>query len=81
MRYKTILAASGKISRDVFLKAVASLGIPEESYRMGEEVFVKGFRQASVARRVGVSRQRVHSVCIELLRAINQSVQKRERRT
>lgn len=80
VRYKSVLAASGNVPHAVFLKAAKSLGVPKESYRIGDEVFVKGFRQASVARHVGVSRQRVHTVCTELLEAINQLMPKMEQR-
>lgn len=69
--FKTVSAACGHVSRAVFVKAARRLGLSSESYRIAEEVFLKGYRQATVARHVGVSRQRVHSVCRELLEEIN----------
>ena len=69
--YETVSAACGHVSRAVFVKAARRLGLTSESYRIADEVFLKGYRQATVARHVGVSRQRVHSVCRELLAEIN----------
>lgn len=69
--FKTVAAACGRVSRAVFVKAAKRLGLSPESYRIADEVFLKGFRQATVARHVGVSRQRVHSVCREMLDEIN----------
>ena len=69
--FKTVSAACGHVSRAVFVKAARRLGLSSESYRIADEVFLKGYRQATVARHVGVSRQRVHSVCRELLEEIN----------
>jgi hypothetical protein len=69
--FKTVAAACGRVSRAVFVKATRRLGLSPESYRIADEVFLKGFRQATVARHVGVSRQRVHSVCREVLVEIN----------
>jgi len=69
--YKTVMAACRNVSRAVFVKAARRLVLSSESYRIADEVFLKGFRQATVARHVGVSRQRVHSVCREMLDEIN----------
>ncbi|MFX3569330.1 TrfB-related DNA-binding protein [Ralstonia mannitolilytica] len=69
--FKTVSAACGHVSRAAFVKAARRLGLSSESYRIADEVFLKGYRQATVARHVGVSRQRVHSVCRELLEEIN----------
>ncbi len=46
---------------------------------MVKDVFVHGFRQAVVARRIGVSRQRVNKVCKTLLESINHLMQKKDR--
>lgn len=46
---------------------------------MVKEVFVHGFRQAVVARRIGVSRQRVHKVCAGLLETINHLMSRKDR--
>lgn len=70
--FKTVSEACGHISRAVFVKAARRLGLSPESYRIADEVFLKGYRQATVARHAGVTRQRVHSVCRELLDEINQ---------
>lgn len=80
VRFTTVRAASGNVTDAVFLKASKIRGIPDESYRIGCEVFVAGYRQATVARHVGVSRQRVHTVCMELLETINELMPLREQR-
>lgn len=69
--YTTVAAACGRIPRAVFMKAAGRLRLSPESYRIADEVFIQGFRQATVARHVGVSRQRVHSVCRDVLDEIN----------
>jgi predicted DNA-binding protein (UPF0251 family) len=69
--YTTVAAACGRIPRAVFMKAARRLRLSPESYRIADEVFIQGFRQATVARHVGVSRQRVHSVCRDVLDEIN----------
>ncbi|MBP9714753.1 MAG: hypothetical protein KBD60_13885 [Sterolibacterium sp.] len=56
--FKTVSAACGHVSRAVLVKAARRLALSPESYRIADEVFLKGCRQASVARHVGVSRQR-----------------------
>ena len=70
--FKSVREASGRIPHAVFETAASISGIGEESRRIGDEVFVRGFRQAAVARHVGVSRQRVHTICSELLKKINE---------
>jgi len=70
-KFKTVSAAYGHVSRAVFVKAARRLGLSPESYRIADEVFLKGYRQATVARHAGVSRQRVHSVCRDVLNEIN----------
>lgn len=69
--YPSVMAACGNVPRAVFLKAARCLRLSADSYRMADEVLVKGYRQATVARHVGVTRQRVHSVCRDVLDEIN----------
>lgn len=69
--YSSVMAACGKVPRAVFLKAARRLRLSNDAYRMADEVLVKGFRQATVARHVGVTRQRVHAVCHDVLDEIN----------
>lgn len=69
--FKTVSEASGQVSRAVFVKAARRQGLSQKSYVIAEEVFLKGYRQATVARHVDVPRQRVHSVCRQLLDEIN----------
>ena len=71
MKFESVRAACGKVPDAVIVKARESASMPDESYRMAQEVFVLGLRQAAVARRVGVARQRVHKGCSELLITIN----------
>ncbi|WP_265283447.1 hypothetical protein [Verminephrobacter aporrectodeae] len=73
--FETVSAACGRVSRAVFAKAARRRSLSFESYRIADEVFLKGYRQATVARHAGVSRQRVHSVCRELLEEINKHLQ------
>ncbi|WP_196482983.1 TrfB-related DNA-binding protein [Burkholderia cepacia] len=70
--YKTVTSACGQVPRGVFVKATKRLQLSPESYRIAEEVFLDGYRQATVARHVGVPRQRVHVVC----RGVLQEIQK-----
>ena len=69
--FKSVTAACGRVPSAVLVKAARSLELSSESFRIADEVFLKGYRQATVARHVGVSRQRVHSVCRGLLDEIN----------
>lgn len=71
LKFRTVSAACGHVPRAVFVQAARKLGFTSESYRIAEEVFLEGYRQATVARHFDVSRQRVHSVCRELLDDIN----------
>lgn len=73
----TVKAACGNISSAVFVKAVARLQLSDESYRIAREVFVLGYHQAAVARHAGVSRQRVHAVCRDVLKTINFVLEKK----
>lgn len=78
MKFKSVRAACGKVPDAVIVKAWQSAFMPDESYRMAQEVFVLGFRQAVFARRVGAARQRVHKVCSELLKTINHLMHHKE---
>lgn len=69
--FKTVSAACSHVLRAVFVKAVRRVGLSSESNRIAGEVFLKGYRHATVARHVGVSRQRMHSICCEQLEEIN----------
>lgn len=77
--YKSVLDACGKVSRAVFVKAAKRLDLSPESYRIAEEVLVLGFRQSVAARHAGVSRQRAHSVCRELVDAINLNEERKKK--
>lgn len=79
MKFQSVREACGKVPGDVIVKAQEDAGLPEESYRMVKDVFVHGFRQAVVARRIGVSRQRVHKVCTALLETINHLMLRKDR--
>lgn len=79
MEFQSVREACGKIPSDVIVKAQEIAGLSDESYRMVKDVFVHGFRQAVVARRIGVSRQRVHKVCTAMLESINHLMQKKDR--
>lgn len=75
--FNTVKAACGNVSIAVFLKAVARQQLSDESYLITHEVFVLGYHQAAVARHADVSRQRVHSVCLDLLKTINIILEKK----
>ena len=81
MKFQSVREACGKVPGDVIVKAQENAGLPEESYRMVKDVFVHGFRQAVVARRIGVSRQRVNKVCKTLLGSTNHLMQKKDRQS
>ena len=68
---KSVSAACGHISRAAFARAAKRLGLSEELCQIADAVLVKGYRQSIVARQAGVSRQRVHVVCRQLLDEIN----------
>jgi hypothetical protein len=72
VHFKSVLAASGNVPRAVFLKAAKLHEVPEEARRIGDSVLVMGYRQAAVAQQLGMSRQRVHTVCRDLLATINE---------
>ena len=65
--YTTVTAACGHVPRSVFVKATKRLKLSPGSYRIAQEVLIDGFRQVTVARHVGVSRQRVHTICRDVL--------------
>lgn len=76
--FNTVKAACGNVSIAVFLKTVARQQLSDESYLIAHEVFVLGYHQAAVARHADVSRQRVHSVCLNLLKTINLILEKKK---
>lgn len=76
--FNTVKAACGNVSAAFFLKAVARKQLSDESYLIAHEVFVLGYHQAAVARHANVSRQRVHSVCLDVLKTINLILEKKK---
>jgi hypothetical protein len=70
-QYKSVLEACGKIAKSSFVKAVEGTGLSEKSYGIAEAVLVLGYRQSVVAKHALVSRQRVHSICNDVLKMIN----------
>lgn len=81
MKFQSVREACGKVPADVIVKAQEIAALPEESYRMVKDVFVHGFRQAVVGRRIGVSRQRVHKVCTGLLETVNNIMHRKDRQS
>ena len=69
--YNSVSNASGKVPRAVFMKAAKKLNLSREVCQIAEEVLVLGYRQSTAARHAGVSRQRVHSICQNLIDVIN----------
>ena len=77
MHFASVCAAYGRVPGAVIVKAKKHARLSEELSRMVDEVFVQGLRQAVVARRLGVSRQRVNKVCTQLLESINHVLRKK----
>jgi hypothetical protein len=77
MHFASVCAAYGRVPGDVIVKAKKHAGLSEELSSMVDDVFVQGLRQAVVARRLGVSRQRVNKVCTQLLESINHVLRKK----
>ncbi len=71
MPFASVVSAAGRVPDAVFMKAARYKGIPDAAYGIAGKVFVKGHRQAAVARQEGVPRQKVHAVCVDLLDTIN----------
>lgn len=62
--------ACGRIQIEVYLKAARKLALTGEDYAIAKGYFVEGFRQSTLARRAGRTRQQVHVLCSNAFKSI-----------